>query len=548
MEIETSSQKKAKIINKITRWQKKLTKLTDKKDKNYLDEYKISALKEKIALHQKLIVTFEEPEDEAKIKRALIKEEHKRHQILHGNITQTIIIICFPLAVYALFNSFYSLLDSIMASSIKNAAAASGAINISNIMVISQIKSMISAFGAGIAGGGAVLVSRYYGAANLPEAKKTASNMILVSLITSLLILILLVPLASIILKIAQVPQITDSVILYFRLILVELIFVSINNIFIGLEKIKGNSKKIFILNIAVLIIKLVLNLIFVYAIRVDSIIYLEIATIFGQAFLLVYGCVVMLSKKNILQITINNMQPHKKYIIPVLRLSIPIFLGKFVMSLGKTTVNALCGSYYSEATNGLIVGALGVSNNLSGLVTNTTNVFEEGESTIVSQNIGNKNLDRTISTFFRTLIIVAILSLIGYISVRFIFLDQLTSLFSIGKNDSNMMSTYIKEIFVFDSLSIPSLGLTSALLGLLYGYGKTFLSSILNFSRVGIRIISLIVCHSIGLNYKAAGISMGISNILISIMALGFLIYFLVNLKKNGYNGLRLTKKQDEN
>lgn len=548
MEIETSSQKKAKIINKITRWQKKLTKLTDKKDKNYLDEYKISALKEKIALHQKLIVTFEEPEDEAKIKRALIKEEHKRHQILHGNITQAIIIICFPLAVYALFNSFYSLLDSIMASSIKNAAAASGAINISNIMVISQIKSMISAFGAGIAGGGAVLVSRYYGAANLPEAKKTASNMILVSLITSLLILILLVPLASIILKIAQVPQITDSVILYFRLILVELIFVSINNIFIGLEKIKGNSKKIFILNIAVLIIKLVLNLIFVYAIRVDSIIYLEIATIFGQAFLLVYGCVVMLSKKNILQITINNMQPHKKYIIPVLRLSIPIFLGKFVMSLGKTTVNALCGSYYSEATNGLIVGALGVSNNLSGLVTNTTNVFEEGESTIVSQNIGNKNLDRTISTFFRTLIIVAILSLIGYISVRFIFLDQLTSLFSIGKNDSNMMSTYIKEIFVFDSLSIPSLGLTSALLGLLYGYGKTFLSSILNFSRVGIRIISLIVCHSIGLNYKAAGISMGISNILISIMALGFLIYFLVNLKKNGYNGLRLTKKQGEN
>ena len=184
----------------------------------------------------------------------------------------------------------------------------------------------------------------------------------------------------------------------------------------------------------------------------------------------------------------------------------------------------------------------------LSGLVTNTTNVFEEGESTIVSQNIGNKNLDRTISTFFRTLIIVAIISLIGYISVRFIFLDQLTSLFSIGKNDSNMMSTYIKEIFVFDSLSIPSLGLTSALLGLLYGYGKTFLSSILNFSRVGIRIISLIVCHSIGLNYKAAGISMGISNILISIMALGILIYFLVNLKKNGYNGLRLTKKQGEN
>lgn len=61
--------------------------------------------------------------------------------------------------------------------------------------------------------------------------------MILVSIITSLIIIVLLVPLAPVILKIAQVPQISNSVILYFRLILVELIFVSINNIFIGLEK-----------------------------------------------------------------------------------------------------------------------------------------------------------------------------------------------------------------------------------------------------------------------------------------------------------------------
>lgn len=551
METINDFKKNTKILKKITTWEEKIVKLEAKPNKNYLDEYKINSLKAKISLQKKLLETYDDSSNEnedVKVKRAIIKEEHKRHQILYGNITQTIIIICFPLAVYALFNSFYNLLDSIMASKIKSAAAASGAINISNIAVISQIKSMISAFGAGIAGGGAVLVSRYYGAGNINEARKTASNMTLVSLITSFIIIALLVPLAPVILKIAQVPQISNSVILYFRLILIELIFVSINNIFIGLEKIKGNSKKILILNVAVLIIKLILNLIFVFWIKVDSIIYLEIATITGQVALFAYGCYVMFSPKNMLQISIKNMRPLSLYIIPILKLSIPIFLGKFVMSLGKTTVNALCGSYYGEATDGLIVGALGVSNNLSGLVTNTTNVFEEGESTIVSQNIGNNNLDRTISTFFRTLAIVAVISLVGYISVRFIFIDQLTSLFNTGKNDSGQMSSYIKQIFAYDSLSIPSLGLTSALLGLLYGYGKTFLSSILNFSRIGIRIISLIICHSIGLDYRAAGISMGISNILIGVMALCFLIIFLINLKKNGYNGLYLTKKKSEN
>lgn len=544
MEDIHDNKKISKLLNKISKYKLKLEKINNKSKKSKLDEYRIKTINEKISLYNDLLETYKEPDEKGKISRALIKEMHRRNQILYGNITQTIIAICLPLAIYAMFNSFYSLLDSIMAAQIKNTATQSGAINISNIAVVSQIKGMIQAFGAGIAGGGAVLVSRYYGAGKHNDARKTASNMTLVSLITSAIIIILLVPLASVILKVAQVPHISSSVILYFRLILVELVFVSINNIFIGLEKIKGNSKKILVLNISVLIIKLILNIIFVFGIKVDSIIYLEIATIVSQLFLFTYGLSVMFSKKNMLKISFKYMRPTSIYIIPILKLSIPIFLGKFVMSLGKTTVNALCGSFYGEATNGLIVGALGVSNHLSGLVTNTTNVFEEGESTIVSQNIGNKNLDRTLKTFVRTLMIVAIISSIGFILVRFIFIDELSSLFNTGTDDA-IMATYIKEIFVFDSLSIPSLGLTSALLGLLYGYGKTFLSSILNFSRIGIRILSLIVCHNIGLDYKAAGISMGVSNILIGLLALTFLIIFIINLKKKGYNGLYITKKE---
>lgn len=533
---------KNKIENQIEKLEKKLSILKNK-DENEINKIKIRDLEDKINLKKELLNTYDIKDlKEAKIERVIVKEKHKRKQILYGNLTKTIIMICFPLALYAFFNSFYSLIDSLMASKIKSQS--SGGVNVSNVAVISQVKSMISSFGSGIAGGGAVLVSRFYGAGKISEAKKTASNMTLVSIITSLLILILLIPLASVILKIAQVPEISNQVIIYFRLILIELIFVSINNIFIGLEKIKGNSKKILILNVSVLIVKLILNILFVYMIKVDSIIYLELSTIIGQLLLFIYGISIMLSKKNMLQITFKNMRPQSIYIKSILKMSIPIFLGKFVMSLGKTTVNALCGKFYSATTDGLITGALGISNNLTGLVTNTTNVFEEGESTIVSQNIGNNNINRTIKTFIKTLIIVSLISFIGFILIRFIFLDELTSLFNTSNNDNSQIGNYVKEIFKYDCISIPALGLTSALLGLLYGYGKTFLSSILNFSRIGIRIISLIVCHSIGLDFKAAGISMGISNILIGVMAFVFAVIFLLNLKKKGYNGMYLTKE----
>lgn len=540
----TSSEKALNNINKldntISKLKIKIEKLNNKKEKNYLVQYKLKKYIDKLDYCNSLLQSFlTKSYENACVDKVILKEKKQREQILYGSITKTILMICLPLAIYALFNSFYNLIDAMMASKIKDAASASGAINVSNVAIISQVKSMISAFGAGIAGGGAVLVSRYYGAGKIKDAQKTASNMTFVSLITSIIIIVLLVPLASLILKIAQVPIITADVVLYFRLILFELVLVSINSIFIGLEKIKGNSKKIFGLNIIVLIIKMVLNLTFVFGMKVDTIIYLEIATIVSQFSLFIYGVIIMLSKKNMLQISIKYMKPEAYYIVPILKLSLPIFLGKFVMSLGKTTVNAICGAYYSTATDGLITGALGVSNNLSGIVTNTTNVFEEGESTIVSQNIGNKNIKRTLQTFFKTLIMVAVISAIGFILVRFIFLDELVSLFNNSEDESNMMSVYIKDIFVYDSLSIPALGLASALLGLLYGYGKTFLSTILNFSRIGIRIITLIICHSAGMGHEAAGVSMGISNILIGILSLIFLLIFLLNLKKNGYDGI---------
>lgn len=537
-------------IKEIAYYQKKLKKNKEKLEKlkkNRFYNYNYEKLTNEILLLENIISFYSlYSKKEAKEKKALAKEKKKRYQILNGNIISTIIMICFPLALYGFFNSFYSLIDSMMASFIKNQATGTGSINISNVAVISQIKSMISAFGAGIAGGGAVLVSRHYGSGDINKAKKVASNMMFISILVSLALILILAPLASFVLEIAQVPIISFDTIMYFELILIELILVAINNIFIGLEKIKGNSKKILWLNIGVLIIKLIMNVIFIFVFNVDKIIFLEIATIIGQAFLFVFGLITMFKNGNLLQLSINDMKPKKEFVIPILKLSIPIFLGKFVMSLGKAIVNALCGLYYEVATDGLITGALGISNNLSGLVTSTTSVFEDGESTIVSQNIGNKNLKRTIKVFVRTLIVVAIISIIGFILVRFIFLDSLTNLFN--KSGSDKMSNYVKEIFVYDCISIPSLGLTSALLGLLYGYGKTFLSSILNFSRIGIRIISLVICHEAGLGYQAAGISMGISNVLIGILSLIFLIIFLISLYKKGYKGMKISDKEPIN
>ena len=472
------------------------------------------------------------------------KDEKRREMILKGNLMKTICMICLPLALYQFFNSCYTLLDQIICAHISTTAQ-------NAVSSIGQIKNAISAFGGGLAAGGAVLVSRYYGAGEVHEARYASSNLFFLSILTSIILMLFFIPLAEPLMRLCSIAE--DSIkigVNYFRLQLLELAFVALNNVFIGLEKAKGNSKIIFYLNLMVLGLKLAFTCLFIYGCNFQDIIFVEIATIIGQASLSCIGLFTLFRKKNILRLSFKMILPKKKYMLPILKLSLPIFLGKFVMNLGKVTVNGICGKYWNEVTDGLIVGTLGVSNNICGLITSPTNSFEEGESSIVSQNIGNKNLKRALKAFVKTLILASVISIVGYVLMRFVLIDQLVEWFSSSDEKSTVYKQMVREIFVWDSLSIIALGINAAVLGLLYGFGKTGLSSILNLSRIGTRIIVLILLHNINPDLSptfCAGLSMGISNFVILLLSFIFMAIFLISVKRKGFKGLQLSDPEPE-
>lgn len=478
----------------------------------------------------------------AKKNYSINKSKERRRMILTDNLLKTVLIICMPIALYQFFNSAYTLLDQIICAQISTTAQ-------NAVSSISQIKSTISSFGAGLAAGGGVLVSRFYGAGDLKKARDCSSNLFFLSIIISAILCLILIPLCVPIMKICQIAE--DSIKIgktYFMLQMFELAIVSLNNVFIGLEKAKGNSKSILKLNLLVLIIKMAFTCLFVFALNLKDIKYVEIATILGQGTLLIIGLVILFNKGNILKLSLKGLIPHKEYVLPIFMLSIPIFLGKFVMSMGKVVVNGMCGKYWNNVTDGLIVGTLGVSNNICGLITSPTNSFEEGESSIVSQNLGAKNIKRAMRAFWRTLLLATIVSLVGYVLLRFILIDQVVELFTSADELSSLYKQMVKEIFKWDSLSIIALGITAAVLGLLYGFGQTGLSTILNLSRIGSRIIILFVLHKTRPDLSptfCAGLSMGISNTIILCVSVLFMVIFILKIKYSGYKDLRLTDPQ---
>lgn len=102
----------------------------------------------------------------------------------------------------------------------------------------------------------------------------------------------------------------------------------------------------------------------------------------------------------------------------------------------------------------------------------------------------------------------------------------------------------YVKMIHNYDSWSIPALAINSAVLGLLYGFGKTRMAMTINIARAFVFripiLLILLYCFP-ELGVECAGLSMGISNICIAVMSIVCLLIFLVQLKKKGYQGMRL-------
>lgn len=459
------------------------------------------------------------------------KDLKRRDSILNGNLWVTIISICAPIFLYNLFNSFYAIIDAVVVSKIN-------ATSVSAVASLSQIQHLLSSLGSGLAAGGGIIVARLFGAGDMEQARFHSNQTIGLSNIIIALLLGICIPFAVPIMRFSGVPDELISIgTSYFIVQIITLAFVFYNSVFMSMQKAKGNTKIMLWLNILTMMVKLSLSFLFVWEMNMLNIVWVAVATLIGQMVMFVILLSMMLKKDNVFIINLNEFKPKLESSRKILSMSLPIFLGKFVFSFGKVSINKMCKEY-----GALVVGALGVSNNINGMVTTPINSFEEGTSTIISQNIGAGNIKRAIKTFSYSFVLATSLGIIGYILVRFVCQDAIINLYNQNTTatDTAQFLALIKSIHRYDSLSVLALAVNSAVLGVLYGFGQTKTTMVLNISRVFVFRIPVLwyfqTFHK-EIGAEAAGISMGISNICIAIASLSCLAFFLYKLKKKEKN-----------
>ncbi len=448
------------------------------------------------------------------------KEEYRRSLVLSGGMYKTILYISMPVAIYNLINQLFNFLNSLIVANL-------GKEVFSMVSYISTIQFMLTSLGAGLSVGGGILIAKYYGEGDYNKTKDYISNLNIFTFFICILLVICTEPFAEVILRASGVDEnMIHTGAIYFRIEVMSVVWMFINQIYMTIEKARGNTKKIMYLNFLVVAIKLVLSYIFVKMLGL-GVISVAVATFISHfTFTLVAFESMLFNKNNPFKMNLKGLTVKFGIIKEIFMLSFPIIFEKVAFSFGKVYVNTL-GSAYSPTA----VGALGVSNQICGIVTTFPGGFQSGETTVISQNIGNKNVGRAIEAFKVTLIINIIYSLIT-VFMMYMFTEQIVNLYA--KTDVQFANE-IRTIFQIELCATIMLNISTTILGLLYGFGHTFIALIINMLRIFVFRIPVVLyfVKYTNLGIEALGYSMFISNFMVGVISIICAIFILKKISR---------------
>lgn len=454
-------------------------------------------------------------------KHELSKNDLERRDfILNHNMWKVVLRICIPLALYQLANQIFKVVDSRMAAHISSIA-------VSSVAYLSQINTMISAIGGGLAVGASLKISQSYGEGNFSMVKKRVSSLYAISLLLGIGVLIVFVPFSETFLRIMKTPK--DIIMIGKNYFIIEICSISIrffNNVYIAVERAKGNTKRILLLNLGLIIFKLGLTGYFVYGLG-GNVTLIALATLMAEVGLFMFAIKCAFFEKSIFRFSLKSIAFNRKVTLPMLSLAYPVVGEKLAFSFGKVLVNSMSTIYGT-----FVVGALGISNNIAGLATSVFIGFQEGGAAIISQNRGAGKGSRALEVFKILLIVNLCMGFIGLI-VTWSFIDAICALFTDGDIQFQQL---IKHTYSYDMVSHIMLAINTSVMALLYGFGMTKIAMLINFARLFVfRVPVLLFLQTFtNLGSESVGIVMMVSHVGVGILSAIVGLLYVTKIKNN--------------
>lgn len=355
-----------------------------------------------------------------------------------GNVSKLILNFSVPLLLGNVFQSLYSIIDSIIVGRYlgTKALAAVGA----SYPIIFFIIALV----IGIGGGGSIVIAQYFGAKQYDKVKQAADTINIFLLAAGLIVAVSGFFLAKPILRLIQLPnELLDDAALFLKIYLGGMVaFFGFNGVISTLRGV-GDSKTPLYFLIVSIIANIVLDILFI-GVFGWGIAGAAWATLIAQLGAFISAIVYINRTHDVFRFAVKGMTFNREIFRHCIKIGLPSGFQQTFVALGMTALMGIVNTFGTD-----VIAAYSTASRIDSLAMMPAMSFSVALSTFVGQNVALQNFERIKKGLASTLLMSLVIAVI--ISLAIILLGKdMMRMFTNNSNVIGIGSEYLTVVSLF--------------------------------------------------------------------------------------------------
>jgi putative MATE family efflux protein len=362
--------------------------------------------------------------------------------LTQGKERTAILLFAAPMLLGNLFQQAYNFVDSIIVGRLigDEALAATGA----SFPIIHALISFV----IGIAAGGTIIISQYFGAKNYTQVKRAIDTVLIFVFCASILIMVIGMTFSRKIFELTHLPaEVIPYATIYLNTILSGTIFVFGFNGVSAILRGTGDSKTPLYFLIVASLLNIFLDILFIrflhWGIRGAA-----LATVIANAFSFLAAALYLNKTHTLIKIKFTNLTFDKEIFSHSFRIGVPSGLQQTFVALGMMALYSIVNHFDTD-----VITAYSAAGRIDGLAMLPAMTFGQALGTFVGQNIGAGKIERIKRGFLSTIsmsLIVSVCTTILIIFFRFNLMSVFTKSHKVVQAGANYLLIVSSAYFIF--------------------------------------------------------------------------------------------------
>ena len=438
-------------------------------------------------------------------------QETRRQEILSGGLYKLILKLSLPIMLSNLIQTVYSLTDTYFVSKI-------GDDPIAAIGLVWPMIFLYMALGLGIALGARGIIAQNIGSGDLEGAAVASGQTISFMGISSIVLSAIGYIAAPWIIKaMGGTGVIYTGGLNYSRIILLGMPLMYAFFAFQTIKQAEGDMTTPMIVLVGSVVLNMILDPIFILVLNwgIEGAAYATTFSRLAAAFAAVI--IILRDKSSNIYKAFSHLRPKKNTIVEITKIGMPSAIGRVTAALGFIVMNAFILTYGDH-----VLTAFSIGNRINSLVLMPVMGIGSAATTIIGQNMGAGQLERTKKALGKTLIVSLAFSFLGMV-LLFVFKTGIFKIFT----DTPAVIASGGNLSDIIALSLPLMAIFQVMAGFFIGTKHTTMAMMGDIIRLmGLRLPLIILFkYAFNMGEYAIWWPLLISNILTDTV---FLIMYL--------------------